>query len=294
MKILVTGGSGLLGQYLNIFLSKENEILSTYNRNIGNCGQYNSAKVDIRDSDALLRVFKSFSPEIVIHTAAISDTIVNSEISPKDVYDVNVNATFYIVKLCREFNAKLIYTSTDLVYAGYRGSYLKEDAKLIPLSLYAETKLMGEVKIQEALDDYIILRTALLFGFGLNHSRCHFQFLFKQLSKNIPVKVFIDQYRSPLSLFEAAKLISEMVKKDLHNEIINFGGPERVSRYELAERLCELKGFNKNLLIKVKLDDMPELPKVEDVSMNIEKMKSFGLVPKPLNEMIKNVIDKAY
>lgn len=294
MKILITGGSGLLGQYLNIFLSKENEILSLYNRNIGNCDQYNSAKVDIIDSDAILRVFKSFNPEIVIHTAAISDTIINSKISPKDVYDVNVNATSNIAKLCKEFNAKLIYTSTDLVYAGYRGSYLKEDAKLIPVSLYAETKLMGEVKIQQTLDNYIILRTALLFGLGLNHSRCHFQFLYEQLSKNIPVKVFTDQYRSPLSLFEAARLISEMVKNDLRNEIINFGGPERVSRYELAERLCDIIGLNKDLLIKIKLDDMPELPKVEDVSLNIEKMRSFGLSPKSLNEMIKDVFEKSY
>lgn len=294
MKILITGGSGLLGQYLNIFLSKENEILSLYNRNIGNCDQYNSAKVDIIDSDAILRVFKSFNPEIVIHTAAISDTIINSKISPKDVYDVNVNATSNIAKLCKEFNAKLIYTSTDLVYAGYRGSYLKEDAKLIPVSLYAETKLMGEVKIQQTLDNYIILRTALLFGLGLNHSRCHFQFLYEQLSKNIPVKVFTDQYRSPLSLFEAARLISEMVKNDLRNEIINFGGPERVSRYELAERLCDIIGLNEDLLIKIKLDDMPELPKVEDVSLNIEKMRSFGLSPKSLNEMIKDVFEKSY
>ncbi|MCK7523235.1 MAG: sugar nucleotide-binding protein [Ignavibacteriales bacterium] len=53
-----------------------------------------------------------------------------------------------MAELCEKFNSKLIYTSTDLVYAGYRGSMLKEDAKLIPVSLYAETKLMGEIKIQ--------------------------------------------------------------------------------------------------------------------------------------------------
>jgi dTDP-4-dehydrorhamnose reductase len=39
----------------------------------------------------------------------------------------------------RKVYATLIYTSTDVVYAGYRGSMLKEDAKLIPISLYAET-----------------------------------------------------------------------------------------------------------------------------------------------------------
>lgn len=294
MKILITGGSGLLGQYLNIFLSKENEILTIFNRYIGNCKEYKSAQIDIRNYEGLRKVFKSLAPDLVIHTAAISDTIINSNISSKDVYDINVKSTESIANLCKEFNAKMIYTSTDLVYAGYRGSFLKEDAKLIPVSLYAESKLMGELKIQQAFDDYIILRTALLFGFGLNHSTCHFQFLFEQLSKNIPVKVFIDQFRSPISLPEAARLIAELIRKDIRKEIINFGGPERVSRYELAERLCDINGFNKNLLEKIKLDDVPQLPKVEDVSLNIDKMKSFSLEPKSLNEMIKEVVEKAH
>jgi dTDP-4-dehydrorhamnose reductase len=203
-----------------------------------------------------------------------------------------VNVTESIAKFCKGTGAKLIYISTDLVYAGYRGSYLNEVAKLIPVSLYAETKLMGEVKIREVFDNYIILRTALLFGFGLNHSKCHFQFIYEQLSKNIPVKVFVDQFRSPISVIEAAILINQMISKDIKGEIINFGGPERVSRFELAERLCDIAGLDKNLLIKTKLDEMPELPKVEDVSLNIEKMKSFGLVPKSLNEMIKEVVNK--
>lgn len=294
MKILITGGSGLLGQYLNIFLSKENEILTIFNRHIGNCKEYNSTQIDVRDYEGLRKVFKSFAPEVVIHTAAISDTIINSNISSKDVYDINVKSTETIANLCKEFNAKMIYTSTDLVYAGYRGSYLKEDAKLIPVSLYAETKLMGELKIQQTFNNYIILRLALMFGFGLNHSTCHFQFLFEQLSKNIPVKVFIDQFRSPISLPEAARLITELINKDISKEIINFGGPERVSRYELAERLCDIKGFSKILLEKIKLDDVPQLPKVEDVSLNIDKMKSFGLEPRSLNEMIKQVVEKVY
>jgi dTDP-4-dehydrorhamnose reductase len=292
MKVLITGGSGLLGQYLNIFLSKENEILTIFNKHRGNCKEYKSAQLDIRDYQGLRNLFKSFEPEVVVHTAAISDTIMNSNISSKDVYNINVKSTESIANLCKEFNAKMIYTSTDLVYAGYRGSYLKEDAKLIPVSLYAETKLMGELKIQQTFDNHIILRTALLFGFGFNHSTCHFQFLFEQLSMNIPVKVFIDQFRSPISLLEAARLISELIKKDIKKEVINFGGPEKVSRYELAERLCDIKGFNKNLLVKIKLDDVPQLPKVEDVSLSIDNMKSFGLEPKSLNEMIKEVVGK--
>lgn len=290
MKILITGGSGLLGQYLNIFLAKENEILTIYNNNPGNCTQFNNLKFDLKNKDGLKKIFSQFKPDIVIHTAAVSETLIKSIIPPKLVYDLNVTVTKNIAELCDKFSAKIIYTSTDLVYAGYRGSLLKEDSKLIPVSLYAETKLMGEIKIQEVFNNFIILRTALLFGFGLNHSRCHFQEVYYQLRKGIPVKLFIDQFRSPLSLIEAADLIRKLLKLNVSGEIINFGGPERLSRFELVEKLCIKAGLDKNLLVKIKLDDMPELPKVEDVSLNIDKLKSFGLSPKSVDAMISETL----
>jgi dTDP-4-dehydrorhamnose reductase len=286
MKILITGGSGLLGQYLNIELSKNHIILSLYNSNIGNCRDYNSAQINITNKNDLQKLFNDFDPDVVIHTAAISNPILPKNITPKDVYQINVEATQNIAELCYKQNAKLVYTSTDLVYAGYRGSLLKEDAKLVPLSLYAETKLMGEVKIQQTFDNYLILRTALLFGLGLNHSTNQFQKMFNDLKQNKQVKLFTDQYRTPLSLKEAARIINELLNKEVKSEIVNFGGRERLSRFELGEKLCEIAGLDKNLLVKISMNDVPEIAKVEDVSMNTDKLKSYLIEQKSLDEMI--------
>ena len=242
MKVLITGGSGLLGQYLNILLSSKHQYSYIYTIQILEIVRIiNSLKLNICDYNSLLKVFNDFKPDAVIHTAAVSKPILPEGISSKEVYELNVIATKNIAELCDKFNSKLIYTSTDLVYAGYRGSMLKEDAKLNPVSLYAETKLMGEIKIQQTFDNYIILRTALLFGFGINHSKNHFHQMYKDLQQGKPVKLFTDQYRTPLSLIEAARIINEFVGDNIKSEIINFGGLERVSRYELGERLCELQ-----------------------------------------------------
>jgi dTDP-4-dehydrorhamnose reductase len=292
MKILITGGSGLLGQYLNISLSSKHNIFTIYNSNVGNCKDYNSLKLNVCDYNSLLKIFNELKPEIVIHTAAISQTILPADISSKDIYDINVNSTKNIAELCDRFNSKLLYTSTDLVYAGYRGSMLKENAKLIPVSLYAETKLMGELKIQQTFDNYIILRTALLFAFGLNHSVNHFQRIYQNLQNGKPVKLFIDQYRTPLSLIEAARIINELVSSNTKSEVINMGGLERVSRYELGERLCELTGLDKNLLIKIKMDYVPDLAKVKDVSMNTDKLQSYGIKQKSIDDMILEILTK--
>lgn len=290
MKILITGGSGLLGQYLNIELSKVHKIISLYNSNIGNCTDYNSAQINITNKNDLQKLFNDFNPDVVIHTAAISNPILPKNITPKDVYQINVEATQNIAELCYKHKAKLVYTSTDLVYAGYRGSLLKEDAKLVPLSLYAETKLMGEVKIQQTFDNYLILRTALLFGLGLNHSTNQFQKMFNDLKQNKQVKLFTDQYRTPLSLKEAARIINELLNKEVKSEIVNFGGGERFSRFELGDKLCEIARLDKNLLVKISMNDVPEIAKVEDVSMNTDKLQSLVSVQKSIAGMIVEAI----
>lgn len=290
MKILITGGSGLLGQYLNLELSKEFDILTLYNSNAGNCKEFNSAKLDITNKTELKKIFNNFKPDVVVHAAAISHPVLPKHISPKEVYQLNVETTKNIAELCDTFRSKLIYTSTDLVYAGYRGSMLKEDAKLVPLTLYAETKLMGEVKIQQTFDNYIILRTALLFGVGLNHSTNHFHKMLLDLKQKKEVKLFIDQYRTPLSIKEASNIIRKLIKLEIKSEGINFGGPERLSRYDLGERLCELTKLDKNILVKIKMDDIPEITKVEDVSMNTEKLQSYGIKQKSVDEMILDLL----
>ncbi len=289
-KILITGGSGLLGQYINIEADKFFELLTLFNSNVGNCNKFNNGNANIKNFDLIKELFTSFKPDIVIHTAAITNPVPLPGQIAKEIYETNVEATNNIAKLCRQFSAKLIYTSTDLVYAGYRGSMLTEDAKLIPASLYAETKLMAEMKIKETLENYLILRTALLYGFGLSHSRFHFHNMNEELKNNKPVKLFTDQYRTPIELSEAAKIIIQLAQMDLVSETINLGGVERVSRFELGEILCSVAGYDKSLLQKVTLIDLPEVPKVEDVSLNTDKLQSLGIKTKTIKENILKLI----
>ena len=291
-KILITGGSGLLGQYLNLAVSKKFKIHTTYKSNPGNCREFSSSKIDIRNENDLGRLFKEFQPDIVIHAAAITNPVLKENQTTKDYFDTNVISTKHIAKLCSQYNSRLIYISTDLVYAGYRGSFLKENGKLIPASLYAETKLVGENKVKEFTDNYLILRTALLYGIGLNHSRCHFHFMYSEMKSNRPVKLFADQYRTPISVNDAARNIVNLADIDLKNEIINVGGSERVSRYEMGEMLCEIAGLDKNLLQKIVMDDIPNFPKVKDVSLDTEKLRGLGLKTRSIEENIYEIIGK--
>lgn len=291
MKILITGGSGLLGQYLNIMLSKDYDILTLYKSNIGNCDKYKSKKLNIIDYKKLNDVFDYFKPDAVIHTAGFTRPEACNEDNKNEVYKTNVEATKIISQLCDKYNAKLIFTSTDLVYDGNGEGILKEDSKLNPVSIYAETKLKAEREISESFDNYIILRTSLLIGFGLNHSRNNFHLMYNNFKEGKRPRLFTDQYRTPLSLINAAEIISQLAKSDIKNVILNFGGLERVSRVELGEILCEIAGFDKNLIDKIKMSDIHGFPAVADVSLNTEKLQSFGFKQKTLEEAILQIIN---
>ncbi len=288
-KILLTGGGGLLGQYLNLHLSSQN-LLTLYYNNPGNCLQFNSAKLNLTDVDSIKKTFDDFKPDIVVHTAAVSRPEIAEKMDHKEVYSINVGVTHNLALLCAEYNSRLIYTSTDLVYAGYRGQMLKEDAKLIPVSLYAETKLMGEVKVKETFDNYIILRTCLLYGMGLNHSENNFHKMYFSLKNGKTVNLFTDQYRTPLSLFEAARIINKLCELDIKKETFNFGGKERVNRFELGEILCEESGLNKELLNPVKMKEIPGIYKVEDVSLNCDKLDNLGIKRLSVRESVREIL----
>lgn len=286
-KVLITGGSGLLGQYINRAATQKFNIYTLFRNKLGNCGNFPSSKIEIQNKNELQIIFEKVRPDIVIHTAAISNPQPIATQTTKEYFDTNVTATKIIAELCERYHSKLVYISTDLVYAGYRGSFLKEDAKLIPATLYAETKLMGEMKVKETTENYLILRTALLYGLGLNHSRCHFHNMFENLKIRKLVKLFSDQFRTPISLNDASRIIIELASIGVKEETINLGGLERVSRYELGEILCSIAGFDIDLLQKITMDEIPNFPKVEDVSLNTEKLQSFVLKPRTIEENIR-------
>lgn len=291
MKVLITGGSGLLGQYLNIILSKNFEVLSLYFNNPNNCNRNNSKKVDIRDYQQLNNIFSFFKPNIVIHTAAYSKPEIAEKLPYESVYKTNVESTKFLAELCDLYRVKMIFTSTDLVYDGFQGKMLTENSKINPLSVYAKTKLLAEEEIINHTDNYIILRTSLLYGFALNNTNNHFTNVLNNLKAGKKVKLFYDQFRTPLSLINAAEIISDLINEDIKSEILNFGGLERVSRLELGELLCDVAGLDRSLIEPISMDDVPEIIKVPDVSLNTEKLQSYTSKQKSIIESLKEIIN---
>jgi dTDP-4-dehydrorhamnose reductase len=291
MKILISGGSGLLGTILNEILSESNDILTLYNRNKGNCSRFRSAKCELTDFNLLKEIFDNFKPDIVVHLAAITSPEISDSMPYADVRKINVGVTKFISGLCGKYNSRLIFTSTDLIYDSNGDGMLHEDAKINPLSNYALTKYEAENEIKKIFDNYTILRLSLQIGFGFPHVNCFFQNMYNKFGNHEKVNLFFDQYRTPISVIHTAEIISFFCDNEIKNLTVNCGGAERISRVGLGELLCDIAGFDKSLINPISLSDAKSVKPVKDVSLSSDLLKSFGIKIPTTEESITRILN---
>ena len=173
MKILISGGSGLLGTILNNILSEDNDILTLYNRHKGNCVRFRNAKCELTDFELLKEIFENFKPDIVVHLAGITSPEISDSMLYAEVQKINAEATKFISELCEKNSSRLIFASTDLVYDSNGNGMLHEYAKINQLSNYALTKYEAENGIKKISDNY--------FNNTFDIYKCYF--LFSSISR---------------------------------------------------------------------------------------------------------------
>lgn len=147
MRILLTGGSGLLGSQLQ---ELSPDMLAP-----------SRAELDITDRYAVSAYVASHDPDIVIHAAAVTNNR-HIEDNPTEALEVNIKGTANIALACLKCRTRLVYLSTDYIYKGDKGNYSEKD-EIEPVNLYAWTKLGGEASVM-AVPNHLIIRTS--FGAG--------------------------------------------------------------------------------------------------------------------------------
>ncbi len=292
MRIFIIGGSGFIGQYLSLEFSQKHEVLSQYFSNKFDIPGVRRIRLDIRDENSLKQAAEEFSPDVIIHTAAISKPAVAEKLGKEKVFAVNVEPVKYLAEISNSINAKLVFFSTDLVYDGENNRLKKETDELKPVSIYAESKVEAEKTVSRFAKNYLILRIALHYGLPLFGGSSFFVEMLQNLKVRKRISLFTNQYRTPLEVSETPKLIEKLLQTTVVNEIINFGGGERISRYELGMLLAEICRFDKNLIEPITTDEVKSNILVKDVSMDTIKLKSYGITTRSVSENLERICRK--
>lgn len=200
MKILVTGASGQLG----FDCVKELE-----RRHIAVRG-VNSKDFPLTDFAVMQQYLLDYKPDAVIHCAAYT-AVDKAEEEAAVCEAVNEIGTRNLAKLCHEIDAKLLYISTDYVFAGDGDKFYEPQDEKKPQNVYGLSKLKGEQAVAAELEKYFIVRISWVFGInGKNFIRTMLN-----LSKtHTELNVVNDQIGSPTYTSDLAVLLADIIQSD--------------------------------------------------------------------------------
>lgn len=166
MKILILGGSGMLGHRLWINLSKNHEVWVTVrgdgteiSENFGfPARKYIRPLVDALNFDQITRAVASIQPDLVINCIGLIKQM--GHIARDPLFSISLNAMLphRISMICRVARIRMIHISTDCVFSGNKGNYSENDQSDAE-DLYGRTKFLGEVAYTPHT---ITLRTSII------------------------------------------------------------------------------------------------------------------------------------
>ena len=262
MRVLVTGGSGMLGRVLLKAYSNGAEVIG-----VSRSGSDKTRVCDLSDEEQINKLFLSEPFDLVIHTAAYSD-VDGCERDPKLAHACNALSTKYLAKACGQKNTPFIYVSTDYVFDGNKSMPYAETDVTCPVNIYGMTKLEGEYHTRSYASVSATVRTSWLFGAGNPNNFVNA--ITDRLNKESEVRVLADQVDSPTyvnDLAAALRKISDRLilsvkmdpQKRVHDtfQVCNAGKTTRFEMAKMIKELLKLKNVRVERLDKMSDENRP-------------------------------------
>ncbi len=297
MKILITGANGLLGQKLvKLILDKnQDELVATArgaNRLPYDASLYTYISLDITDQSSVAEVIEQARPDVVIHTAAMTN-VDQCETEREACLELNVNATQYLISACEANGAFFLHLSTDFIFDGEDGPY-DEEADANPISYYGESKLKSEELVKAAKTEWAIVRTVLVYGIAHDMSRSNIILWVKgSLEQGKHIKVVDDQLRSP-TLAEDLAMGCYLIARQKAQGVFNICGKDLLTPYDMAIKTADFFNLSTDTMERADASTFQQTAKRPPrTGLLIEKATTqLGYQPHSFDEGIAIVADQ--
>jgi dTDP-4-dehydrorhamnose reductase len=290
MRILITGSNGLLGQKLVHLLSSDSnvELIATAKgeNRLKNEGIYTYHSMDVTSKDAILDIFEKTKPEVVIHTAAMTN-VDQCETDKENCWQQNVYAVEYLIAAAKIHNSFLLHLSTDFIFDGLAGPY-DEQGIPNPVSFYGWSKLAAEKLVESSDINWAVARTILVYGIAQDMSRSNIiLWVKKSLEEGKSIKVVNDQWRTPTLAEDLAEGCILIAKKKAKG-VFNVSGKDFLNPFQMAIKTADFFNLDKSLIQEVDGSTFTQTAKrPAKTGFNIDKaMHELGYNPKSFDEGI--------
>ncbi|KAL2863231.1 dTDP-4-dehydrorhamnose reductase family protein [Aspergillus lucknowensis] len=290
--VLVTGASGLLGR--QVFERFKRSGCLTVGQGFSRPNPPTIIKADLEKPDDIKSLLDEAKPQIVIHCAANRFPDLCDK-NPEKARRINVDATRTLAELTSSRNIFLVYISTDYVFPGLEGDAPYEaDAETKAPNLYGRLKRDGELAVLEATKQNgmgVVVRVPVLYGTANDNSESAVNTLvdavWKAQDENAGVKMDDWALRYPTNTEDVARVLRDIVIKYLRErgrirelpKILQFSSEDRMTKYEICEKLAEILGLELKGMIRNKEGNDPNasVQRPYDTHLSTKALKELGI-----------------
>jgi len=250
-KALVVGASGLVGKALmRVLKTAHTDAVGTYARFPG----AGLEALDITSSTQVRACVERHRPATIFLTAALTH-VDYCEDHPDEAFAINVDGPRAVAEAARSLDAQLVFYSTEYVFDGKAGPYDEEDPPS-PLSVYGRSKLAAERAICDIVENALILRTTVLFGWDSNSTNFAMQ-VYRKVRAREQMTIPMDQFGNPTLAEYLAEMSLALAQLGVRG-IVNVVGKDLVARSEFARALVKLYGGSPDLVVPVPTESLKQ------------------------------------
>lgn len=235
--VVILGAAGLLGQALA--------------REFPEALAWDKVELDITDFEQVRHKLFSLEPkpEVIFNCAAYND-VDGAEKNPRIARLLNSEALGNLAHNSRALGSTLVHFSTNFVFDGKKGEYSESDSPS-PVSVYAESKALGEAQVLNQAGKFYLVRSALLFGppGASENSKKTFVDLMLELSqKTDTIKAVNDEVYSLTYANDLAAALKRLLTQNLPYGIYHLVNSGSASWYDYAKEIFGITGKKINLI----------------------------------------------
>ena len=152
LKIAIVGAGGRLGAALAREYARDAEVRA-----------FNRQQLDLSNPERTRDTLAGTDFDVLINCAAQTN-VDRCETHPDEAFQLNAEAPRLLADICTGKGARLVHISTDYVFTGDKAEPYMEEDSAHPISVYGESKLVGEQRVLEVSDRHLVVRVSWVFG----------------------------------------------------------------------------------------------------------------------------------
>jgi dTDP-4-dehydrorhamnose reductase len=197
------------------------------------------------------------------------------ELDPDMAYRTNVRSAQCIAEVVREWGARLVHLSSDLVFSGSRPGGYAETDPVDPVTVYGKTMAEAEQIIQSAVPRAALLRISLPMGPSFNGHAGAIDWIQSRFRKDRPATLYFDEVRCCTYCDDLSRVCHQFLANGASG-LFHAGSPRPITLYQIGQVVNRVGGYDPNLLKGCpRRDAGPMPPRAGDVRMVSTKLHAL-------------------